>query len=90
MSASRKRRGVVVSASLWLLRIVRDVEEKEIHRIAHELRSYDWESESSSTENYTALEEEDTRCDCALSFIECAIDDLDYACWGAYGNGEEC
>jgi len=90
LSASRNRRGLAVGASLWLLRIVRDVEEDEIHRIAHKLRTYDWESESASKESYTVLEEEDTCCDCALGFIECAINDLDYAYWGAYGNGEEC
>jgi len=87
---SAKRKYIVVGASLWLLRIVRDVEEEEINRIAHEMRAYNWESDSSSPDNYEALEEEDTRCDCALGFIDCAIDDLDYAYWGAYGNGEEC
>jgi hypothetical protein len=87
LSVKRKYRGLVVGASLWLLRIVRDIEEEEMHRIAHEMRVYDWESDSSSPDGYEALEEEDTRCDCALGFIECAIDDLDYAYWGAYGNG---
>ena len=90
LSAKRKYRGIVVGASLWLLRIVRDVEEEEIHRVASEMRAYDWESDSSPPGSYEALEEEDTRCDCALGFIECAIDDLDFAYWGAYGNGEEC
>jgi len=90
LSASRKRRGAAVGASLWLLRVVRDIEEEEIHRVAREMRAYDWESDSSSPDGYEALEEEDTRCDCALGFIECAIDDLDYAYWGAYGNGKEC
>jgi len=88
LSAKRKYRGIVVGASLWLLRIVRDIEEEEMHRIARELRVYDWESEDASMDGYEALEEEDIRCDCALGFIECAIDDLDYACWGAYG--EKC
>jgi hypothetical protein len=87
LSAKRKYRGIVVGVSLWLLRIVRDIEEEEMRRIAHEMRVYDWESDSSSPDGYKALEEEDTRCDCALGFIECAIDDLDYAYWGAYGNG---
>ena len=90
LSAKRKYRGIVVGASLWLLRIVRDVEEEKMHRIAREMRAFDWESDSSSSDDYEALEEEDTRCDCALGFIECAIDDLDFAYWGAYGNGEEC
>ena len=90
LSAKRKYRGIVVGSSLWLLRIVRDVEEEEIHRVAREMRAYDWESESAPDGGYEALEEEDTRCDCALGFIECAIDDLDFAYWGAYGNGQEC
>jgi hypothetical protein len=90
LSAKRKHRGIVVRASLWLLRIVRDVEEEEMHRIAREMRAFDWESDSSSPDDYEALEEEDTRCDCALGFIECALDDLDFAYWGAYGNGEKC
>ena len=90
LSAKRKYRGIVVGASLRLLRIVRDIEEDEIHRVAREMKEYDWESESASEDGYAALEEEDTRCDCALGFIECAIDDLDYAYWGAYGSGEEC
>jgi hypothetical protein len=90
LSAKRKYRGVVVGVSLWLLRIVRDVEEEEINRVAREMMAYDWESDSSSPDDYEALAEEDTRCDCALGFIECAIEDLDYAYCGAYGNGEEC
>lgn|GEM_PF-2816302 len=90
LSAKRKYRGTVVGASLWFLRIVRDVEEEEIHRIAREMRAYDWGPGCSSPHGYKALEEEDTRCDCALGFIECAIDDLDYAYWGAYGNEKEC
>ena len=89
LSAKRKYRGIVVGSSLWLLRIVRDIEEEEIHRIAREMRAYVWESDSSSPDDYEALEEEDTRCDCALGFIESAIDDLDFAYWGAYGNGKE-
>jgi hypothetical protein len=83
LSAKRKHRGIAVGASLRLLRIVRDIEEEEIHRIAREMRAYDWESDSSSPDDYEALEEEDTRCEGALGFIECAIDDLDYAYWGA-------
>ena len=90
LSAKRKYRGFVVGASLWLLRIVRDVEEEEINRVACEMRDYDWESDSPSPDGYEALEEEDARCDCALGFIGCAIDDLDFAYWGAYGNGNEC
>jgi len=90
LSAKRKYRGIVVGVSLWLLRIVRNIEEEEIYRVAREMRAFDWESDSSSMDDYEALEEEDTRCDCALGFIECAIDDLDFAYWGAYGNGEEC
>ena len=90
LSAKRKYRGIVVVTTLWLLRIVRNVEEEEIHRIAHKMRTYDWESDNSLPGDYEALEEEDTLCDCALGFIECAIDDLDFAYWGAYGNGKEC
>ena len=90
LSAKRKYRGIVVGASLWLLQIVRNIEEEEIHRVAREMRAFDWESDSSSMDEYEALEEEDARCDCALGFIECAIDDLDFAYWGAYGYGEEC
>ena len=89
LSAKRKYRGIVVGASLWLLRIVRNIEEEEINRVAREMRAFDWESDNSSVDNYEALEEEDTRCDCALGFIECAIDDLDFAYWGGYGYGKE-
>jgi hypothetical protein len=90
LSSKRKFRGFIVGTSLWLLRIVRDVEEEEIHRIAHELRAYDWESESASMEDYTSLEEEDMRCDCALGLIERAKEDLDYAYWGAKGKKKKC
>ena len=89
LTAKRKYRGIVVGASLWLLRIVRNVEEEEMNRIAREMRAYDWESDDSSPDGYEALEEEDTRCDCAVGFIGCAIDDLDFAYWGAYGSGEK-
>jgi hypothetical protein len=90
LSTKRKYRGIVVGASLWLLRIIRNIEEEEMNRITREMIAYDCESDSSSPGDYEALEEEDTRCDCALGFIECAIDDLDFAYWGAYGSGEKC
>ena len=89
LNANRKRRGAAVGSALWLLRIVRDIEEEEIHRVEHEMGAFDWESESAS-DRYEALEVEDMRCDCALGFIECALDDLDYAYWGAYGKEQEC
>jgi hypothetical protein len=60
-----------------------------MNRITREMNDLDLGSDSSSPKDYDALEEEDTRCDCALGFIGCAVDDLDFAYWGAYGNGKE-
>ena len=89
LSAKRRYRGIVVGVSLWLLRIVRNIEEEEMRRIEREMTACIWEPDSSSQNSYDSLEEEDTRCDCALGFIGCAVDDLDFAYWGAYGNGKK-
>ena len=88
-STKRRYRGFAVGASLWLLRIVRDVEEEEMHRVSREMWDYDCKSDGSSPDGYEFLEEEDTRCEFALGYIGCAVEDLDYAYWGAYGNGKK-
>jgi len=79
LSANRKRRNLAVSAALWLLRIVRDIEKGEMYRFEHECNVYDWDSESISTHAFEVLESEYLLCECALGFLESAIEDLEFA-----------
>jgi len=75
--ANRKRRGVAVSAALWVLRIVRDVEKDEMYRFEHECNIYNWDSERASRRAYESPEDEYSLCECALGFIDCAVKDLE-------------
>jgi hypothetical protein len=78
LSAKRKRRGLVLSIALWLLRVVRDIEKEEMYRFEFECNAYDRDSESDSTSTYEDLEGEWSLCECALGFVDCAVNDLEY------------
>jgi len=79
LAASRKRRNLTVSAALWLLRQVRDVEENEMRRYEIELYKLDSEPESVSMREYAAIEDEYSECEYALGVIDYAIEDLELA-----------
>jgi hypothetical protein len=79
LSSNRKRRNLTVSAALWLLRQVRDVEEDEMRRYEGELYKLDSEPVSVSKREYAAIEDEYTECEYALGVIDYAIEDLELA-----------
>ena len=78
LSANRKRRSLTVSAALWMLRLVRDAEKDEMFRIEHECYIYDRDSENVFIRDYGALEDEWSLCECALGFVDCAVNDLEF------------
>jgi hypothetical protein len=79
LSAGRKRRTMAVGAALWLLRQVCDVEKDELYRLSDKLDELGLDSEGVSRREYSAAEEGYSDCECALGFLECAIDDLEFA-----------
>lgn len=82
MSADRNRRRRVVGFSLWLLRIVRDIEEIEMYRCSDQLdmlELYNGRDAGYYSREYIAIEEKCSNCEHALGFLECAIDDLGFA-----------
>jgi hypothetical protein len=79
LSTGRKRRITVVGIALWLLRQVRDIEEGELWRHSDKLDKIDLEHDKISFREYTTIEEECSNCECALGFIDSAIEDLEYA-----------
>jgi len=89
LSANRKRRGRAVSVALWLLRIVRDIEKEEMYRLGRECNVYDWDSESDSTHVYENSEDEWSLCECALGFVDCAVNDLEFLL-GGFVYEQEC
>ena len=87
--ANRERRGVAVGAALWVLRIVRDIEEEEMCRFEHECNICDWDSERASKRVYVSPEDEYSLCECALGFIDCAVKDLEIL-FGGVVYGQKC
>ena len=79
LSAARKRRCLVVSASLWLIRRVRDAEETELHRYSDKLDEFDFTFEGDYRREYDMIEGEYSCCELTLGFLRCAIDDLEFA-----------
>jgi len=82
LSANRKRREKAAGFALRLLRLLRDVEETEMYRYSDELDKIDlYNGDYGCVHNreYAAIEDECTNCECALGFLECAIDDLKFA-----------
>ena len=79
LSAKRRRRSLIASAAIWLLRLIRDVEETELDRFSDELDKLDSNSESVPRHVYSVIEDEYTDCECALGYLESAIEDLEFA-----------
>ena len=79
LSVGRKRRCRVAGFSIRLLRLLRDVEETEMCRHSEKLDEFDLKPESVTRREYAAIEDECLNCECALGFLECAIDDLKFA-----------
>jgi len=79
LSASRKRRIIMVGVVIWLLQMIRDIEEAELYRNSDMLDKFDAEPEGVSRRKYIAIEEECSNCECALGFLESVIEDLEFA-----------
>jgi len=79
LSAKRKRRCLAVGLALCLLRLVCDIEKDEMYRYSDRLDEFDLDFQNTSHRDYIALEEGYSECECALGFLESAIEDLEYA-----------
>jgi hypothetical protein len=89
LSANRKRRGLAVNIALWLLRIVRDIEKEEMYRLERECNVYGGDSESDSAHACEDHEVEWSLCECALGFVDCAVNDLEFLL-GGFAYEQEC
>lgn len=79
LSADRRRRSLAVGLALRLLRLVRDVEKDEAYRCSDKLEELGMVSGGVSRRDYSAVEEECSACECALGFLDSAIEDLEFA-----------
>jgi len=79
VSATRKRRRRAVGFAIWLLRLVRDVEMDEACRYSDEIDRLDAMPVGVSRSKYNEVEEEYLYSECALGFLESAIEDLEFA-----------
>ena len=79
LATSHKRRCLMARFALRLLHILRDVEESEMCRFSDELDMLNRGSGVVSRRSYVVIEEACTECECALGFLLCAIDDLNFA-----------
>jgi hypothetical protein len=82
LSANRKRRDVVVTFALWVLRQVRDVEKDEMHRYSDKLDEHVVpEPESVFGREYAEIEDEYSNCEYSLGVLEYAIESLEFNRW---------
>jgi hypothetical protein len=79
LASRRKRRSNLVGVALWLVRMVRDVENDELSRKSDLLDRLDDEGEWISCREYIAAEDEYIICEYSMGFLDCAITDLEYA-----------
>jgi len=79
LASGRKRRRLAVGAALWLLRMLRDVENDEMSRNSDLLDSFDSEFRGFSRREYLALEDGYLSCGHAASVLGSAIEDLECA-----------
>jgi len=79
LTSNRKRRCRALSAAIWLLRIIYDIETAEMNRYSKMLDEFDCIPGKVSKREYALTEEECISSECALGFLECAITDLEYA-----------
>jgi len=81
LSKRRKRRSLVASAALWALRLVRDIENDEMHRHSDLLDKFDSTPEIVCRDKYGAAEDDCLECEFILGFLDSAIDYLESAYW---------
>ena len=79
LSASRKHRARITNVALWLLRLIRNVEKDDLDRYSDKLYELEIESVFTSMSIYSALEEEHSNCEHILSYLDSAIEELEYA-----------
>jgi len=79
LSVNRKRRSLAVTIALRILRLVRDIEQDEAYRYSDKLDEFELDSLKVHRCDYTEIEEEYSNCEYTLGFLECAIDDLEFA-----------
>jgi hypothetical protein len=81
LSAGRKRRSLVACATLWVLRLLRDIESDEMDRHSDLLDKFDLSPEFACRRKYTAVEDDYSECEFTLAFLDSAIDELESAYW---------
>jgi hypothetical protein len=79
LASGSKRRCQAAGLIVWLLRLLRDAENDEMRRNSDLLDSFDSDIAGVSRNEYNAIEEEYTSCEYALSVLETAIEDLEFA-----------
>ena len=79
LTSSRKRRCLSVRIILWILTMLRDAEEHEVWRCSDLLDSFDSGAGNVHKYNFYAVEDEYLSAENACGFLDCAIDDLNFA-----------
>ena len=75
--SSHKHRCRVAGVALWLLRLLLDAEHIELQRISDLLDSIDpYDRNGRARREYAVAEDECINCECALGFLECAVEDM--------------
>jgi len=64
---------------LWVLRLVWDLERDAMDRCSDRLEAIGFEPGVAARSECAAIEDECSLCECALGYLQCAIDDLDFA-----------
>jgi len=79
LASSRKRRYVLISVVLWLLRVLRDIEKDEMQRHSDRLDSLDEDIGAFPSREYNTIEEEYLYCEYILGVLDSVIEDIEFA-----------
>ena len=79
LRSGHKRRCLLAGVALWLLKLLRDVENAEMYRNSDMLDRSDSGMIPLSRLKYAEIEEEYTYSEYALSVLDSAIDELEFA-----------
>lgn len=77
LASDRRRRCLLVHAILWLLRLLRDVEQEEAQQYSDRLDCLDYEDGDDSRREFLAVEDEYLNCEHTANILESVIEDIE-------------
>jgi len=84
LTANRKHRSRVINVILWMLRLLRDIEEDEYWQTSELMDDINPWGDEVSRRKYADLEDQYILCENAIGFLEPAIENLEFVVESIY------